>query len=83
VRRSCVWSSDACAFNGMFYSEPGAANAPDSAWWIGQVLATSAGSGIQRLWTFKNPDWPPREAVRNFEDVFGTAARVYSAWIIT
>lgn len=73
------WNDDVTSFNGMFYSQPGAANTPDSAHaWIGWSLADSNGSGIQRVQRY-GADVGGSAMIRGFTSTYGST-RVFTAW---
>lgn len=51
------WNSEETQFNGLFYSETGAENTPDNSMtWIGTVIATRDGRGVQEVWNFDGPE---------------------------
>jgi hypothetical protein len=63
------WNDEVATFNGTFYSEPGAMNAPDAEgdpigtpstmYWLGETLGTEDKYGFQRLTRFRlDPDGP-------------------------
>lgn len=75
------WSSDEAAFNGLLFSQPTAANSPDTArWWIGTVIATPDGFGTQTVREFRGALQPTDRYVREFS----TAAdvRSYGPWVL-
>lgn len=75
------WNDDATAFNGLYFSEPGALNGPDStSYWMGTVEVTEDGVGFQRVRRYiVSGDDVLEEWGRVFADP-GTGARDYSAW---
>lgn len=76
------WDDEATAFNGLFYSEPGALNGPDnSSYWMGVVEVTEAGFGFQRVRRYFSAVGSQmlEEWGRTFADP-GSGARDYSAW---
>lgn len=78
--RTMDWNADELAFNGMFYSEPGAQNSPDPArYWIGLVEVTPTGFGAQRVWEYRNPANGPLERIRLFSS--GGPTRTYGPWM--
>lgn len=73
------WSSDEAAFNGFFWSAPGAINAPDAtSYWAGVCLATSDGSGVQRVTMHEGGVWPAVTMVRRYTTP--STNRLYSQW---
>lgn len=75
------WNEDTAAFTGFFYSEPGALNSPDNLLhWIGQVISTPSGFGVQRLWQVHESGWPLPIYERKFTNVSGSG-RNYSGWV--
>lgn len=84
------WNDEACTFNGIFYSEPGALNAPDAAfpaqstrYWMGETFGTEDKYGFQRLTRFRlSPDGPGswNEYRRRFYPTGDLYA--YTAWEI-
>lgn len=73
------WSGDEAAFNGIAYSEPGAINSPDDTkYWIGRVMATADGYGIQQVRQFRGGPQPTAEYIREFAP--GGPGRLYGAW---
>lgn len=76
------WNSDECVFTGSFYSEPGAANAPDGVnWWIGNTFGTPDGFGFQVVWDFQGVTDPPVQKRRRFSTPSGGGPRTYSLWM--
>lgn len=76
------WNADECLFNGMFYSEIGSINSPDSTMaWIGQVISDPTPSGVQIVQTYKSPNWPPYRRMRKFESVVDGAVPIFTAWV--
>jgi hypothetical protein len=82
------WNDDTVYFNGTYYCEAGADNAPDSInRWVGQVLIDDVGSGYQVLCnipatTATVSDLGSWSQVRK-QRVFNTpsdSTRVYSPW---
>lgn len=75
------WSSDESAFNGLLYSQPGALNGPDDTkFWIGQVIASSDGFGIQMVREWRGAAQPTDKYVREFSG--GGVVRTYTAWVL-
>lgn len=80
------WNGDETAFNGFFWSQPGAINSPDvanSKWYMGQSEATEDGFGLQWATEFRNiagNAWPPRSFIRRFFDPGSAGTRSFSAW---
>lgn len=80
------WNGDETAFNGFFWSQPGAINSPDptnSKWYMGQVEATEDGFGLQWATEFRDIPgnaWPPRSFIRRFFDPGSAGTRSFSAW---
>ena len=76
------WSAEETGFNGHFYSAPGALNSPDSGlWWIGDVLATPDGHGIQKVWNFHGGPLPPAAYIRTFNSP-SEGLRLFTAWTV-
>lgn len=81
--RTFDWNADELAFNGLFYSEPGAQNGPDTnRYWMGFSEATPDGYGIQHVWEFRNPDNPTLPA-SEWTRLFSTTglSRTFGVWI--
>lgn len=75
------WNSEETTFNGFFYSEPGALHSPDPAYdWIGQVIATPTGHGLQQVWQH-SPTGPATQYVRTFH-THSLETPIYSAWTL-
>lgn len=78
------WNDDATAFNGLFFSEPGAQNSPDvTRYWMGLVEGNSDGYGTMRVLEYRNgadTSTTPDEWVRTFASVSGTL-RTYGPWM--
>jgi len=80
------WNGDETAFNGFFFSGPGAINSPDplnSKWYMGQTEATPDGFGLQWATEFRDivgNVWPPRQFIRRFFDPGSAGTRSFSAW---
>lgn len=74
------WSSDETAFNGFFWSGPGAINGPDpTRSYIGTVVVTADGAGIMTVRQFKAAELQPLpQWVREFSGVVG--ARIFGPW---
>jgi hypothetical protein len=48
------WNDEAATFNGIFYTEPEAANSPDDTmYWIGETFGIEDGYGFQRVTRFR------------------------------
>lgn len=75
------WSSDETAFNGFFWSGPGALNGPNSAhYYIGSVLATADGYGIMTVREFRGATVQPLpQWVREFAGSLG-GGRTFGPW---
>lgn len=80
--RTMDWNADELAFNGLFYSEPGAQNSPDvNRYWMGIVEVNPDGFGYQRVLEYRVLPWPdqaPDEWIRTFSTT--GLSRTYSAW---
>lgn len=80
------WNDDTVYFNGYYYSEVGADNAPDGVnRWLGFVLIDDLGSGYQLLIASPDPSATDLSAWTHIRKhrVFSTpseSTRVYSAW---
>jgi hypothetical protein len=75
------WNGPETAFNGFYYSEPGAINSPDSTkYWMGFTEGNTSGYGLQRLYQ-ATPDGtiavPPASYIRSFWPGF---QRQFSNW---
>lgn len=79
------WNDDTIYFNGMYYSEPGADNAPDNVHrWVGLVIIDQTGSGYQILEAVPTSgaavgSWTHNRMHRVFDTPEGST-RVYSPW---
>lgn len=76
------WDDEATAFNGLFYSEPGALHGPDNtSYWMGVVQVTEAGFGYQRVRRYFSAVGSKmlEEWGRTFADP-GSGARDYTGW---
>lgn len=79
------WNDDTVFFNGFYYSEPAAANAPnDTSRWLGQVWIDPTGSGYQLLVAVPASgsslgSWTHSRQHRVFNTP-SESTRVYSAW---
>jgi hypothetical protein len=76
------WRDSAAAFNGFYWTQPGATkDAPDADhFWIGQTTASSDGFGIQRVLTFHETAYfPPKVYWRQFVNVSGSVIN-YGTW---
>lgn len=74
------WNAQETAFNGHFYSSPGALNSPDGTkWWMGDSIATPEGYGLQKVWNFRDGALPPAAFIRTFTSP-SEGLRVFSAW---
>jgi hypothetical protein len=77
------WNAEETFFNGFFYSAPGAINSPNGLlWWMGQVIATPDGHGIQQVWNFRDGSLPMAKYIRNFTSPT-EGLRIFSAWTVT
>ena len=81
------WNAPETLFNGFWYSEPGAFNAPKSdRYWIGYSLAIEGGWGIERVTEYfgdtTDVAWPRQVWVRKFWTDTPDALRQWSAWRI-
>lgn len=79
------WNADETLFNGFWYTEPGAFNAPDNTrYWMGFSLATEAGNGFERVTEFFGPltdvAWPRPTYVRKFWTPNPDTPRQWSLW---
>lgn len=76
------WNDAATAFNGIFFSEPGANNSPDiTRYWMGTVFANDKGSGFQRVVEYRGTvDIRPQEWERTFLLTAGTTLS-YGPWV--
>lgn len=82
------WNDDTAYFNGMYYSEVGTDNAPDTtSRWVGLTIIDDTGSGYQLLTavpaTDTDPTLIPAWTQLRRHRVFNTPAnstRVYSPW---
>lgn len=73
------WNDEITAFNGMFYSTPGAFNTPDNTHgWIGWVLVDADGTGLQRVHRYGS-DIGGTAQVRGFTTP-ASGTRVFTAW---
>lgn len=80
------WNDDITAFNGFFYSEPGARNSPDvDKFWMGYVLANDENYGYMRVYEYRPepdaPDIPIVSYVRTFAALSGSL-RTFGQWRI-
>jgi len=80
------WNGDETAFNGIFYSDVGAQNSPDSARrWMGMSMVDANGNGYQRIVEYNSDDpelfaaWPGVVYSRAFSSTDGVT-RTYSVW---
>jgi hypothetical protein len=79
------WNDEVFAFNGFYYSQPGALHSPDNTKaWIGYSVTDADGSGIQQVWTYVTAatdlgSWTPAKRARAFVTPDGTT-RVFSTW---
>jgi len=74
------WNDDTTLYNGIFYSELGALNSPNSTKrWIGTSYATAEGSGVQEVVEFGDGVTAPEEWRRLFAASPGST-RVFGAW---
>lgn len=81
------WNAPETLFNGFWYSEPGAFNAPKSdRYWIGYSFAIEGGWGIERVSEYfgdtTDVAWPRQVWVRKFWTDTPDALRQWSAWRI-
>lgn len=79
------WSSAETAFNGFFYSVPGALNSPDSTrYWMGLTMATDEAYGQQVAWEYRleTPTLIPTQigATRTFRPLGAT--REFTPWVL-
>lgn len=76
------WNSIETAFNGFWFSQAGAANAPDAIHdWVGHTIGRVEGAGIQVANTYRAVDWPTTTARRAFDTLSG-GGRQYTDWVI-
>lgn len=73
------WNSDECSFNGFFWSAPGAANAPATAYWTGLTISNGDETGYQEVRHTLGAPIRPGKWVRTFSQGTG-GVRAYSAW---
>jgi hypothetical protein len=79
------WNNEVTAFNGFYYSEPGAMNTPDGTsatnFWMGQSIADAEGNGVQFIWINRhgNLQEPLSLRARRFHGSEG-GQRQFSAW---
>lgn len=74
------WNAEEATFNGFFYSEAGAIHTPGAGVWIGLVIATPTGHGLQQVWSHAvGGDTPPTRWTRSFHTHTGETT-TYSAW---
>lgn len=82
------WNDEVTAFNGFWWSQPGAINSPDptnNKWYMGRSEATEDGFGLQWATEFNNiagDYWPPDTYIRRFFDPGSAGTTSYSAWKI-
>lgn len=75
------WNAEETTFNGFFYSEPGALHSPDpTADWIGMVIATPTGHGLQHVWKHSDSGLPTHY-VRTFHTHI-LETPIYSSWAL-
>src|SRR6478752_56618 len=81
------WNIDEATFNGMWFSEPGALNAPSvSDYWAGYSVGSDVGYGIQVVTQYRErvgetpSDWEPNRFVRRFYTPLAGVQRSYSGW---
>lgn len=81
------WNADEAAFNGFWWSEPGAINSPDplnSKWFMGWSQGNEDGFGLQTATEFNNiTTWPSSTWTRRFFDPGTGGTRSYSKWSLT
>lgn len=74
------WNAPETNFNGFFFSEPGAANSPDNTkTWIGLVIVTPTGHGLQQVWSHDTSGSAPLHYVRT-SHTHVLEMTSYSAW---
>lgn len=74
------WSGPETAFNGFYYSKPGALHSPDSAkWWIGESVTQEGTYGFQRVTDYRS-DTGALTMLRTFKLVGDT--RLFSPWAV-
>lgn len=71
------WNDPKTLYNGVFYSEDGAANAPGSGVWIGSNWCTPDGRGIQTARALASPT---DEMVRTFVAT-PSGTPTFTAWV--
>lgn len=84
------WDDDATAFNGFWFSQPGAINSPDptnAKWYMGWSEGTEDGFGLQTATEFRDIPgdvWPSPAATwsRRFYDPGSAGTRAFSKWAL-
>jgi hypothetical protein len=67
ARQVLDWNSDEACFNGWLWSDETALNVPSLGIWIGMVITTSAGHGIQQVWSHEHSGFPtPVHYIRTY-----------------
>lgn len=71
------WNSDEAAFNGFFWSGPGAINSPDpNAYWLGTIISQDQLFGVQQIVERTGT----RKYIRRFSGLGGSTVRSYTPW---
>lgn len=79
-RQVTDWNSDVELVNGWYYSLPnGVVNSPDNTQpWLGYVLASPDGEGIQQVWVYK--DGPLVSFIRTFGTDPDSGISTFTSW---
>jgi hypothetical protein len=82
ARRIMNWNDVNIFNNGWYFSDPDALNSPDGTkMWVGQVIATHSGPGIQMVWEHGGVG-APANYIRQFHSHTSTDPPSYTAWTL-